>query len=278
MMHRPEPILVTHLFPETLEALTELLRALSPEDWSQPTICAGWSVREVALHLFAVEISNVSRKRDGHSVEPKMPIRSDQDLLEFINFLNESWMEAAQRISTPLLIDLIAYVGKQANDFFADIDPFEPGDPVSWAGPNPAPKWLDLAREYTERWHHQQHIRNAVGIPGLKEPRFFAPVLDAFVRAMPYTYRAVVALEGTCVTLKISGDSGGRWTIQREGKGWNLYVGTKQPSDAVVTIDQEDAWRLFTKGIDPAQVRARSSLAGDENLGAKIFQMVSIIA
>jgi uncharacterized protein (TIGR03083 family) len=277
-MHSPEPILVTHLFPETLDALTRLLGDLSPKDWSQPTACAGWRVHEVALHLLAVEISNVSRKRDGHSVAPKKPIRGDQDLLEFVNSLNASWMAAAQRISTPLLIDLIAFVGQQANDLFASIDPFELGEPVSWAGPAPAPKWLDLAREYTERWHHQQHIRDAVDMPGLKEPRFFAPILDAFVRAMPYTYRNVAAPEGTCVTLNVSGDSGGAWTIQREDECWNLYVGAKQPPDAVVTIDQEDAWRLFTKGIDPAQVRARSSLMGAENLGEKIFQMVSIIA
>ena len=59
---------------------------------------------------------------------------------------------------------------------------------------------------------------------------------------------------------------------------WNLYVGAKQPPDAEVILDQEDAWRLFTKGIEPAAVRARSSLTGDEKLGGRIFQMVSIIA
>jgi len=152
------------------------------------------------------------------------------------------------------------------------------GEPVSWAGPEPASHWLDLAREYTERWHHQQHIRDAVRKPGLKEARFFAPILEAFVQAMPYTYRDMTAPEGTCVSLCISGDAGGQWTIRQEGKAWVLYVGAQEPLDAKVTIDQEDAWRLFTKGIDPNQVRARSSITGAEDLGARIFQMVSIIA
>ncbi len=277
-MKLPEPILVHYLFPETLDALIQLLERLSAKDWSRPTVCTGWSVREVALHLLAVEISNISRKRDGHSLNPEQPIRNDQGLLEFINYLNQSWMDAAQRISPPLLIDLLAFVGEQANAFFASIDPFELGDPVSWVGRDPAPRWLDLAREYTERWHHQQHIRDAVGIPGLKDPRFFAPILDAFVRAWPYTYRDIAAPEGARVMLNIAGDSGGQWTIQREGEHWQLYVGDKRPFDAKVTLDQEDAWRLFTKGIDPVQVRARSTLSGDENLGDKIFQMVSIIA
>ncbi len=277
-MQTPQPILVTDLFHPTLDALIQLLEGLSPEEWRRSTVCAGWTVKDVALHLLAVDISNLSRKRDGFSLTPGKPIRSHQDLLVFINDLNESWMSAAQRISTPLLIDLLRFVGEQANAFFATVDPFALGEPVSWAGPEPAPHWIDLAREFTERWHHQQHIRDAVGKPGLKEPRFFAPVLDAFARAMPYTYRDVTAADGMCVTLCIVGDSGGEWTLRREGKSWSLYAGAEEPPDAKVTIDQDDAWRSFTKGIDPNQVRAKATLEGSEELGVKIFQMVSIIA
>jgi uncharacterized protein (TIGR03083 family) len=277
-MKPPEPILVTELFDPLLEALIQLLRDLRSDEWTRPTVCPGWNVKDVALHLLAVEISNLSRKRDRHSLQPEKPIQSDQDLLAFINFLNESWMTAAQRISNPLLIDLLGFVGEQVNAFFASLDPFELGNPVSWAGPDPAPHWLDLAREYTERWHHQQHIRDAISKPGLKEPRFLAPILDAFVRAMPYTYRNVIAPLETRVTLEISGESGGMWTIQREGENWVLYVGAEQPADAKVTIEQDDAWRLFTKGIDLARVRVRSTVTGDLQLGDRIFKMVSIIA
>jgi hypothetical protein len=277
-MRTPKPILVADLFDPTLDALIHLLVSLTPEEWKLPTVCERWTVKDVALHLLAVDISNISRKRDGFSLEPSKPIRNPQDLLVFINILNESWMSAAQRISTPLLIDLLGYVGKQANAFFSTVDLFVLGEPVSWAGSEPAPNWLDLAREYTERWHHQQHIRDAVGKPGLKEPLFFAPILDAFVRAMPFTFQDIVAPEGTCVTLNITGDSGNDWTIQRENKSWQLYLGTTGNPAAQVMIDQEDAWRLFTKGIDPKQGRRHASITGAEDLGGRIFHMVSIIA
>jgi len=92
MMQKPEPILITDLFSPTLDALIELLASLRPEDWEQPTVCDGWTVKDVALHLLAVDISNLSRKRDGFSLIPKKPIRSNQDLLEFINDLNQSWI------------------------------------------------------------------------------------------------------------------------------------------------------------------------------------------
>jgi uncharacterized protein (TIGR03083 family) len=278
MMRKPDPILITDLFSPTLDALIELLAGLSPEDWKRPTVCDGWTVKDVAIHLLAVDIGNLSRKRDGFSLTPKKPICSSQDLLEFINDLNQSWISAGQRLSTALLTDLLRFVGQQVSAYFDTIDPFALGEPVSWAGPEPAPNWLDLAREYTERWHHQQHMRDAVRKPGLKEVRFFAPILDAFVRAMPYTYRSITAPEGTCVTLCISGDAGGQWTIRLEEKAWVLFTGAEEPLDTKVTINQEDAWRLFTKGIDPKQVRGRSSIVGAEDLGARIFQMVSIIA
>jgi hypothetical protein len=52
---------------------------------------------------------------------------------------------------------------------------------------------LELAREYTERWLHQQHIRDAVGAPGQTDPRFLAPVLATFAHAFPVALRRVTA-------------------------------------------------------------------------------------
>jgi hypothetical protein len=44
---------------------------------------------------------------------------------------------------------------------------FAMGEPVTWAGPEPAPIWLDIAREYTERWLHQAQVRDATRNPPL---------------------------------------------------------------------------------------------------------------
>jgi hypothetical protein len=151
------------------------------------------------------------------------------------------------------------------------------GDPVDWAGKDPAPVWLDLAREYTERWHHQQQIRDAVDRPGLKEPKYLAPVLDAFVRALPHTYRDVEANEGTLVGLTISGESGGRWTIRREAAKWNLYLDAGREPHAEVVIDEDMAWRLFTKGVTKEEARAKARIRGDRSLGDRALEMISII-
>jgi hypothetical protein len=162
-------------------------------------------------------------------------------------------------------------------NYFASLDPMALGNPVDWAGEGPAPVWLDIAREYTERWHHQQQIRDAVGKPGLTEPRFFAPVLDAFVRALPRTFRAVPAPDGTVVQLTISGDAGGSWLLLRESGTWNLYLHEKSVRPAAhVTIPQDAAWKLFTKGLKPAAAQW-AKVEGNQDLARKVLDTVSIL-
>jgi uncharacterized protein (TIGR03083 family) len=269
--------LVSDLFPKVLDGLQALLANLSSEDWEGPTACARWSVKDVALHLLGDEVSVLSRKRDAFAPSAGS-VRNWDELVALINELNERWVIAARRISPRLLCDLLGYVGAQSCAYFKSLDPHATGNPVSWAGPDPAPVWLDLAREYTERWLHQQHIRDAVGKPGFKEPRFFAPVIDAFVRALPYTFRTLESAEGTAVTLAIRGDAGGTWTLLRKRDRWVLYAGGLAAADARVTIDQETAWRLFTRGIGLPEALARVILAGNEALGRKVLDTVSVIA
>ena len=52
----PEPTLVADLFPEILTELIRLLSSLSADEWQMPTACAGWSVKDVALHLLGGEV------------------------------------------------------------------------------------------------------------------------------------------------------------------------------------------------------------------------------
>lgn len=276
MLEAPEPVIVATLFPEIHGELVALLKSLSANDWQKSTVCSNWSVKDVALHLLGGEIGNLSRRRDGNV--SKASINNWNELVTFINDWNQSWVSAADRISPRLLIDLLELVGSQMCEYFQGLDPFSMGGAVSWVGSEPAPVWLDLAREYTERWHHQQHIRDAVGKPGLKQPKYFSPVLESFIRALPRTYHETIADENTSVTVTITGQSGGRWSILRKDMDWNLYSGAPAEPNAEVIIDQEIAWRLFTRGISQNLAREQAIIKGNHTLGPKVLEMVSIIA
>jgi uncharacterized protein (TIGR03083 family) len=274
---QPTPVLVSHLFAPLLEGLLALLSDLSTEEWENPTACEGWTVKDVALHLLGDEIGILSRKRDRF-LPATQAIQSAEELVALVNDLNATWVQATRRLSPRLLCGLLRFTGAQACETFRLLDPYALGGPVSWAGPDPAPVWLDVAREYTERWHHQQHIRDAVERPGFKEPRFFAPVLDAFARALPHTFRDVDAPDGTLVTLTLSGESGGQWHLLREAGSWNLYREVDQRPDAEVVIDEDVAWRLFTRGLDRHEAQGTVTIVGDQILALAVLDMISIIA
>lgn len=276
-MDRPAPILVQDLFPEVLEALLALLNGLSLSEWESPTAAAGWTVKDIAAHLLAGDIGKLSRRRDGYR-PPGPSFDSPREFTAYLNGLNQEWVQAMRRISPPLLCGLLRWTGDQVAQLFLSLDPFEIDGPVSWAGPDPAPVWLDVAREFTERWHHQQHIREAVRRPGLRAPRYLGPVLDTFVRALPYTYRNVEAPEGASVALTISGPSGGAWSVVREPERWQLYRGKPAQPEAEVELPEEIAWRLFTKGIPREAALAHAVFAGDLALGQVMLETISIIA
>jgi uncharacterized protein (TIGR03083 family) len=272
----PAAVIVIDLFPEILAGLLDLLAGLAAPDWQRPTACPGWSVKDVALHLLGVEISNLSRRRDRHTGGKS--IQGWSELVSFLNNWNADWVEQARRISTPLLVDLLRFTGGQMNDYFRTLDPLALGGSVAWAGQAPAPVWLDLAREYSERWHHQQHLRDAVGQPGFKQPRYLAPVLATFVRALPRTFETFQSLPGTSVTLTISGPSGGSWSILWHEDCWKLYAGAPAGPTAETILTEESAWRLFTHGLTAAQARSAAVIIGEQELGLQVLEMVSIIS
>ena len=80
--------------------------------------------------------------------------------------------------------------------------------------------WLHIAREYTERWRHQQQVREAVGRPLLTGPDWFAPVLATFVHGLPRTCSEVSAPTGTTVRVTISEASGRTWSVARIESEW----------------------------------------------------------
>jgi hypothetical protein len=200
-------------------------------------------------------------------------------LVSYLNRLNAEWIRAAKRTSPALLIDLLSLTDQQLYQFFKTLPDHDPAMyPVAWAGDTVSPNWFDIAREFTEKWIHQQHIREALGVSGLTSRKWLHPVLDICLRALPHTYRYHAAPDGTRVSFSITGDAGGDWSLLRLGGAWRLYTGKSEGAVALVSLDQDTAWRLFSKGLSEGAARRQVRIEGDPNLGAGIFQLVSVMA
>jgi len=280
-MEHPVEILVADRFPALRRELLGVLADLSEDDWERPTAAPLWTVKDIAAHLLGGDVWILSGKRDGFRPSDTS-IQQYVHLVELVNRLNAEWVLAARRMSPRLITDFLAFTGPEVEAYFASLDPMMMGGAVSWAGPEPAPVWFDIAREFTERWHHQQQIRDATGCPPLYDPYFLAPVLDTFARALPHSFRHTMPPAGTTVRFEISGDAGGVWFLQGHEqsslkKSWALVLKPSSEPAAEVILPQDIAWRVFTKGIDREKALAQAVIRGDALLASPIFATTAII-
>lgn len=280
-MSSPEalgPILTVPLFRQLEKRLVELLESLSPEEWEKQTLAPQWKVKDVAAHLLDTELRRLSFRRDSYSDDSGQE-GPQADLVSFVNSLNQEGVSIFRRLSPKLLISLIASASAEMCEYFQSLDPLAPSPwGVSWAGEEQSLNWFDIAREFTERWHHQEQIRVAVGKPGIMTRELYYPVLDCFMRALPFHYRNVPRPTGTAACFNIVGECGGNWWLMRRVDRWELVASPPEQVVSETSIPQEIAWRIFTKGIGVEAAQNEIDVRGDAALGSHILQMVSIVA
>jgi len=162
-----KPILTAHLFSKLDGMLLEFLRSLALEDWEKQTVSPQWKVKDVAAHLLDTALRGVSIGRDA--CVPQAPkINSSAELAAYVDRVNAEGVTVYGRLSPAVLISLMETACKQLAEYHASRDPNAQAPyGVSWAGEEKSPNWFDTAREFTERWHHQQQIRMAVNRPGI---------------------------------------------------------------------------------------------------------------
>ena len=274
------PIETVQLMREVDEALIPLLQGLEPEDWSRIAV-GTWTVRDVAAHLLDGALRRLSLGRDGYQPPPPGRDLSDySELVGYLNDLNAIWIEATARLSPQVITDLLQDACPQLADYFESLDPLaEAAFPVSWAGEDRSRVWMDLAREFTERWHHQQQIREVIGASGLDQERFVRPLLRTFMRALPRSYDSLAAPEGSRIGIRIADLQDLAWVLERHQNRWTLEEAEPGgPADATIEIPAAAAWRLFTKAITGAAARSEARITGNAELAEPFFTTLAIMA
>ena len=259
--------------------LIELLKSLTNEEWNSQTVAKLWKVKDVASHLLDGNLRGLAFSRDNYFGEKAENINSYQDLLSYLNNLNMTWTNATKRLSPQILIELLTLTGKEYIDHLRALPPYDNAlFSVAWAGEETSQNWFHIAREYTEKFLHQQQIRDAVSKQGIMTKELYYPFLDIFMYALPHTFKSMEADKGTTVTLIVSTEIGGQWNVKKEEEGWFISKEIVQNTDAKVIIDPDTAWKLFSKSWTPEQVADKIEITGNNTLGRKALQMVSVMA
>lgn len=266
------------LLPVLDEKLISLLKSLSADDWNKPTLAKLWTVKDIAAHLLDGNVRTLSLDRDKHQLIPDVEINSYETLVAYLNKINAEWVKACKRMSPSLLTELLEITGKQYSQYMASLDPEAPAIfSVAWAGEDVSKNWFHIAREYTEKWHHQQQIREATGKPGILTRELFYPFIDTLIQALPHTYRNTKAADGTAVQITIETELGGDWFLLSENNKWSVQKTVPATISAGISIPPDVSWKLFTKGLTQGEAVKRCSFTGDKDLAAVSLSLIAIM-
>ncbi len=271
------PIYTLELFPAVHAKLIGLLRGLDEGSWTQPTLATPWRVRDVVAHLLDGDLRKLAGGRDGHRVAART-VSSFIDIVDFINDENASGVSYAERLSPKVMTDLLEITGRWVSEYLATLLPHANADvAVLWAGEDHSENWMDMGREYTERWHHQMQIRDAVGADGLLQRRWFYPLLDLSVRAFRRAYSGVPAAVGTVVAFEVAAEGDNVWSVIREASGWNIVRGRAPDVTACVHAGADTAWKLLYNALSPEAARARVTISGNSSLVEPMLRARSVM-
>ena len=133
-----------NLFPKVNKALIDLLQSLNSENWKKETVLFGRTVKDIASHMLDTSLRRLSMQRDGYYFE-KVAINSFQDLVDYIQKLNDDWIKASKRLSPQVLISLLEIVDQWLYEFMKSLDPMAKAEfAVAWAGEEESQNWFDI--------------------------------------------------------------------------------------------------------------------------------------
>jgi uncharacterized protein (TIGR03083 family) len=249
--------------------LLAFLGGLTPEEWIAPSAAPGWTVKDLALHLLDDDLTWLSGQRDGDT--SGVVDMTDRD--RFVGLLaakNQRFVDGARSLSRRVAVDLLAWAGEQVDAYHARCD-LRRESWVSWASSKPVPFWFNLAQEFTERWVHQQQMREAVG--RVEDHGDLLPeVLRTFVWALPYQMPASTDVV-TVIAVRIDGVA--TWTLTSAGlDGWTLTEGQADNPSATVRLSPDAAWRSF---VGAAVATDQVTVTGPRELTDAVMRVRAII-
>lgn len=251
---------------EVWASVVGVCSSLTDDEWSWPTPCPGWTVRDQLSHLIGIE-----RLLLGDPPPPAVD-EVPEHVKNPFGQVNESWVEARRATPGP---EVLAEFEQTAARRIAALRslPTEKYDEVGWSPVGEVPYREFMDTRVLDCWAHEQDIRQATGREGGRYGAGEASALERCVRTMPYVVgKRVGPPDGTSVRFAVSGPQGRTVVVTIDGGRGAL---SSEPVDApavTVSLDQGTFWRVgfgrmpSSQALEAGQIR----FEGDVDLGRRI--------
>jgi uncharacterized protein (TIGR03083 family) len=260
-----EPLIAS--FEEVWGDIVGLCADLTPAQWSEPTECPGWTVRDNVAHMIGTERMLLG-ERASAAGEQAPHVKND------IGRANEAWIATYRDWDGPKLLDEFRATTSRRLEVLRALST-EDWDREGFTPEGSGPYRVFMEIRVFDCWYHDQDIREAVDRPGFLE----GPVADLSIGRIPgkgmgyVVGKKAAAPPNTTVTFDIAGEPPIVATISVPPEGRAVLLDTS-PRDPTVRIVTDR--RTFTRLAggrwtgDEARTRGRVQVEGDPELGARV--------
>jgi len=254
-------------------SLTTLAEELDDADWTRPTDCPGWTVRDQLAHLLAFEWQLAGRPSTLEELADVPPwVHND------IGKANERAVRHWRTVPVDRVVaawrevtaERLAQIGAATDaDLAAD----------SWTPLGPGTVMDLLQVRILDHWIHEQDIRRAVGRPGHESGPAAEHTIDRMLMGIPMVVgKRAAAPEGTSVVIELTGPIQRERTVTvRDGRA----KPGERPADPTVAIylDSTTFAELAAGRTDPGTPIAedRVTWTGDDTLARTIATSLNIM-
>lgn len=264
--HTPDRGELLNIWQGSLLAIVDLTAEATPEQWSAPTPCPGWSVGDVVAHVIDIEQVLGQEPRPDHVPDFADLPHATGDVGRFTE-VGVDW----RRGRTPQ--DVVAELRDTIERRRAQLDSVPVGAEVLSPFGRPTSMERLLSMRILDTWVHEQDIRQGLAQPGGMDSPGAIVTLQQFLGGLPKVWaKQAHAPEGTTVHLVIADAGRGieAWAVVgTDGLGATC---APVPDPTVeVTMTWHDYLALSAGREDSSDVMGRVTVRGDGELGARLL-------
>lgn len=209
---------------------------LTPDQWATPSLCPGWAVRDVVIHLGAIEYL-LSGEVPGSMTEA-VPFAKASEWMHRVRDLDDHAVLAAYR-------EVIDTRRTEVAALTVD-DLAQPS--MTPVGPGTVGRFLNI--RVFDYWVHEQDVRVPLGIPGHEEGPAAEMAIDEIQGSLPYIIGKKVGLpDGMAITIEVAGPVERTMHVQVAGRA--AVVESLDAPDVTLRTDSTTFALLACGRIDP---------------------------
>ena len=253
---------------QTWGGLSDVTQELSATEWSLPTECPGWDVKDQLSHLIGIERTIMGQPEPAWDGPLGDHVKND------FASRNERWIAVRRPFPGPTVRDEFEEVTRTR---LARLDALREDEwaAVGWSPVGDVPHATFMEVRVFDSWVHEQDARRALDRPGGCGNRASALSLNRVQGAMPFVVgKQAGCAEGTAVRFDVAGPGSDArsFTVIVEG-GRARRVGNDLDPTVTLLLSSIDFVRLGCGRATAEQVEAAGGigLEGDAAVGRTVL-------